>query len=210
MIDVKKFIIIILAMNKCKHCEKMKDEGRWVVMREASKHGNYSRTTFVSNARISSVSARKQKRFFECTKCVEEKASTLSKNLNILSKEPLDNSIFSIVEDVKEIKKSNEEHKKDIASLKEDRDRTSNLEKFQESIKKLSEESLQKRKNDYLDKKYEWYKPLIEEQKEKIRKAKNEVQLDQIVDEIKKNHNKIKEGIENNIFHLNTPKHIIG
>jgi hypothetical protein len=30
------------------------------------------------------------------------------------------------------------------------------------------------------------------------------------VDDIKKVHNKIKEGVEKNIFHFNTPQHIIG
>jgi hypothetical protein len=103
----KKFIIYILTMKgKCKYCGEMKDEGRWVVMRETSKNSKYPRTTFVSNIQISSVSARNQKKIFECAKCAEERASTLNKNLNTLSKKPLDTSIFSIVEEVKEIKKT--------------------------------------------------------------------------------------------------------
>jgi len=83
-------------------------------------------------------------------------------------------------------------------------------EKFWEDAKKLSEQELKRSKDDYLSENYQWYKPLTGEQKEKIQEAKNEMQLNQIVDDIKKVHNKIKEGVEKNIFHFNTPQHIIG
>ena len=83
-------------------------------------------------------------------------------------------------------------------------------EKFWEDAKKLSEQELKRYKDDYLSENYQWYKPLTGEQKEKIQEAKNEMQLNQIVGDIKKVHNKIKEGLEKNIFHFNTPQHIIG
>ena len=217
--------------NICEFCGETKDEGRWLVIREASRYG--SRTTFTSNKEIGSV--REQKKLFRCKDCLEEKKMkkrTLDKNLKVLSEKPIEPIFDKTQKNEQDIKKlsdqlsdaasevyssyfknelpqtneskKTEEHNFETPSLEKGKEKQQLVawtkKKVWEDSEKFAEEKLKKSKSEYLSKDYCWTHRLTKKEKQKIKEAKSKPQLDQIVDDIKENHKKIKELVEDNIF----------